>query len=336
MHGLSCETLAVLGPPGLHTTAQELQTRTFEGRGFQSHHQFHKTTSKRGRKNENSGARGKICEILAPTTLRGPDTSGPNHSGPQPSGTLRGDPPPPDKPSLFLGCCLCCFALILGPPGFHTTAREPKRAHLRSWSSKHHQNSTRRPPEREEKNEFCGGRGEKSAKFWPSTLRGLHPSGPTLRGLHPSGPPPFLAPTLLAPTLLAPTLLAPTLFLCLGPHPFGPLSPPWPPIPSPYSSPTPPHPQKCPQLTVAKVGETVAKTGRGQTRKSCWPKAVVAKVGRARFCCVAAFLVAAFGPPTVEPPPPPLQCLTFQNVDNNFSQLMEPLDLHAGPHTSWP
>ena len=44
---LKCAALAVLGPPGLLTTAQELQTCTFEGRGFQSHHQFHKTTSKR-------------------------------------------------------------------------------------------------------------------------------------------------------------------------------------------------------------------------------------------------------------------------------------------------
>ena len=31
---------------------------------------------------------------------------------------------------------------------------------------KHHQNSTRRHPEREEKNEFCGGRGQKRAKLW--------------------------------------------------------------------------------------------------------------------------------------------------------------------------
>ena len=50
---------AALGPPGLHTTARELQTCTFEGRGFQSHHQFHETTPKRGRKNENSGGSGK-------------------------------------------------------------------------------------------------------------------------------------------------------------------------------------------------------------------------------------------------------------------------------------
>ena len=35
-----------------------------------------------------------------------------------------------------------------------------------------------------------------------------------------------------------------------------------------------------PTIDVAKVGGTVAKTGRGQSRS--WPKAVVAKVGRAR------------------------------------------------------
>ena len=53
-----------------------------------------------------------------------------------------------------------------GPPGLHTTAREPKRAHLRVPAFNHHQNSKRRPPEREEKNAFCGGRGKNSAKFW--------------------------------------------------------------------------------------------------------------------------------------------------------------------------
>ena len=39
---------------------------------------------------------------------------------------------------------------------------------------KHHQNSTRRHPEREEKNEFCGGRGKKRAKFWASPTLGAH------------------------------------------------------------------------------------------------------------------------------------------------------------------
>ena len=35
-----------------------------------------------------------------------------------------------------------------------------------SCLQKHHQNSTRIHPEREEQNEFCGGRGKKKSKFW--------------------------------------------------------------------------------------------------------------------------------------------------------------------------
>ena len=50
---------------------------------------------------------------------------------------------------------------------------------------KHHQNSTGRHPEREEKNEFCGGRGKKSAKLWAPHTSGPHPSGPHF------GAPPF-------------------------------------------------------------------------------------------------------------------------------------------------
>ena len=68
-------------------------------------------------------------------------------------------------------------------------------------------------------------------------------SGFEIRGF---GPPPFRAPT---PSL------------GLDPHPFAP--------------PPPRHPRKCPKLTVAYVGETVAKVGlakagRGQSRS--WPK----------------------------------------------------------------
>ena len=51
------------------------------------------------------------------------------------------------------------------PPGFHTTAREPKRAHLRVLVFKTPPKITRRHPEREEKNEFCGGRGKKERNF---------------------------------------------------------------------------------------------------------------------------------------------------------------------------
>ena len=64
-----------------------------------------------------------------------------------------------------------------------------KRAYL-SAPALHHQNSTRRPPEREEKNEFCG-EGKKARNFGPP---------PTLRG-----------PTLPAPTLRAPTGFGPWL-----------------------------------------------------------------------------------------------------------------------------
>ena len=69
-------------------------------------------------------------------------------------------------------------------PGLART-RQPensKRTFERPGRFKHHQNSTRRPPEREEKNEFCGGTGKKKARnFGAPTFRGH-----TLRPPHPS------------------------------------------------------------------------------------------------------------------------------------------------------
>ena len=47
---------------------------------------------------------------------------------------------------------------LVGPPGFHTTAREPKRG---PQPSKHHQNSTKGPPRERRKNENCGGEEKK-------------------------------------------------------------------------------------------------------------------------------------------------------------------------------
>ena len=75
---------------------------------------------------------------------------------------------------------------------------------------KNHQNSTKRPPRKEERMKMEAGEGKKKREIL-ATLR--------------------------------------------APHPFS---------------------RKCPKLTVDKVG-------RGQSRKSCWPKSVVAKVGRARW-----------------------------------------------------
>ena len=59
---LKCAALAILGPPGLrqpkNSKRAHLRVATFK-------HQH--TTSKRRRKNENSGGRREICEILALT-----------------------------------------------------------------------------------------------------------------------------------------------------------------------------------------------------------------------------------------------------------------------------
>ena len=93
-----------------------------------------------------------------------------------------------------------------GPPGFHTTARELQTCTFQgTYASKHHQNSTRRPPKRHRNSETVAGKGRKSAKFLaPPTLR-----GPTF------GAPPFWAPPFGAPPFAAP------LFLGLGPPPIG-------------------------------------------------------------------------------------------------------------------
>ena len=73
----------------------------------------------------------------------------------------------------------------------------PGRSNVHVWSpraqtctfegpglQKHHQYSTRRPPEREKKNEFCGGRGKKRAKFWAVQGKG----GPGKGGPGKGGP----------------------------------------------------------------------------------------------------------------------------------------------------
>ena len=97
------------GPPkmGLHTTAPELQTCTFEGPGFQSHHQFHETTPKRGRKNENSGGRvKKKREILGPPLPFGTPAFG--------NTSLRGPSAGPDSSHCFWVVCVLFLLLFFG------------------------------------------------------------------------------------------------------------------------------------------------------------------------------------------------------------------------------
>ena len=104
---------------------------------------------------------------------------------------------------MFFFLLMCTFGLSgcrvkprrphqTGPPGLaHDNQRTPN-AHI--WASrrfKHHQNSTNKTKREGEKNENCGGRGEKKARNF--------------------GPPPFGAPQLRAPQLRAPTLRGSTL-----------------------------------------------------------------------------------------------------------------------------
>ena len=84
--------LLLLSPPGLHTTARELQTCTFQGRRFKHHPNSTKGPQREGEKKENCGGRGqKKREILgthpsvhhpfgAPP-FRGPTLRGPTFSG---------------------------------------------------------------------------------------------------------------------------------------------------------------------------------------------------------------------------------------------------------------
>ena len=79
-------------------------------------------------------------------------------------------------------------------PGLHTTTRELQTCAFDGPGASNTTRIPREDPQREEKNEFCGGRGKKSAKFWasptlrPPTLPNLHPSNPTFRAFQPSNP----------------------------------------------------------------------------------------------------------------------------------------------------
>ena len=266
---------------------------------------------------------GKFCEILAPY-----HPSVPRHFGAKPFGApafgVRGTPNRRTALTVFgLLFVMFCpdsagFDLLwpsrLRPQAFPILATTLNWHDLgRCWSGGTNldqlwrlglQNTTKIPREdtregRKERN-FAAGEGKKKREILAPPPFGP-PFGPQL-GPHPSGPPPFKPPRFQAPTL----------FLCLGPHPFGPLLPP---LDTHSLAPL------LPLLTLknATIDRGQSRRDRGhntsrpnevvaQQRKTvCWPKAAVAKVGRARFCCVAAFLVAAFGPPTIEPPPTPLQ-----------------------------
>ena len=152
-----------------------------------------------------------------------------------------------------------------------------KCARFRPRRFKHHQNSTRRPPRKEER-KLWREREKKSAKYWAR-----HPSGP-----HPSGPFFFLGSD--ASTLELPSLPSgPCLLRC--PLPSGPREPPPtrtapPPLPS-----SPTHPPTRPLKLKFGVGQTwFGRTWCGQTwfgqswcwQNLVWPKLVLAKLSLAK------------------------------------------------------
>ena len=87
------------------------------------------------------------------------------------------------------------FVSLSGPPGLHTTAREPKRAHLSAPA-------LRTPPKFHEKTPR---EGRKERILRRDRKKKARNFGSTLRVPHPSGPPPFEL-TLRTPTLRTPTL----------------------------------------------------------------------------------------------------------------------------------
>ena len=90
MCAMCVKTPAALGPPGLHTTARELQTCTFQGPGASNTTKIpRKDPQEREKKNENEGGRGKKS-----AKFWAPHPSGPHHSGPQNSGPQNSRPHP--------------------------------------------------------------------------------------------------------------------------------------------------------------------------------------------------------------------------------------------------
>ena len=77
---------------------------------------------------------------------------------------------PWEKPRRFRGLQRSLQKQVhgsLGPPGFHTTARELQTCTFQgSGLQKHQQNSTKGPQERERRMKIVAGKGRKRAKFW--------------------------------------------------------------------------------------------------------------------------------------------------------------------------
>ena len=109
----------------------------------------------------------------------------------------------------------------------HTTAREPKRAHLRVPAFNHTTKIQRNDPQERKKMKIVAGEEKKNAKFWTSHPSGPHPLDPLPPfGAQQSGAPPFGAPKLRDTNLRGPSA---------GPPPDRPKFRPFFPLPLPFS-----------------------------------------------------------------------------------------------------
>ena len=105
-----------------------------------------------------------------------------------------------------------CVQLYL-PPGFHTTAREPKRAHFRAPALQKPTKIPRKDPqEREERMKIVAGREKKARNCWAPHPSGAPPLGAPPLGAPPLGAPPFGAPPFGGPTFPGPPRSRPTPF----------------------------------------------------------------------------------------------------------------------------
>ena len=87
------------GPPGLHTTTRELQTRTFDRLGTSNTTKIPRENPRERRKNEISGGREKKKREILGLPPFGPHLSAPSIRAPNPSGrTFSGLAPTPSGP----------------------------------------------------------------------------------------------------------------------------------------------------------------------------------------------------------------------------------------------
>ena len=127
------------GRRGSHTTARELQTRTFERPALQTPPKFHERTPRERKKKENCGGKWGLPTLRAPHPFGPPTFGAPTFSGfgPPPSG-----PPPFVCPPFWVppfwaphpsGLHFFLWATLRGPTLCRPKIQHPKIGRNRNW-----------------------------------------------------------------------------------------------------------------------------------------------------------------------------------------------------------